>query len=439
MDPATAIGLISAIGEIVHAIYAYGTAVKEASKEIARLRSELFGLKAALEQIASDIHGQFSQLSLNDSVEPSAQAASGQNLGSTADSSALHLSRSDTLYSQSTDRTLVNDGTTQSDFSPFLSPILNSEETARTFEDAKKLLDELAKALGSQPRTRVGRIVQRAAWPLKKAETDRIADHLERLKTYFILAVTSDNLSVCRQVYWEVRALRRDVEDQAMQTDLQALRRDAADWLSPVEPYIFQSRLISNRLKGTGEWFVRGHLVPWLSGDKVGREQLIWLKGKPGSGKSTLFSAFKETKEGSGSQFQTAELPALERLLIDTCRQLPRLILLLDALNESAQANQTIRLVFAILGKLQNVQALITSTEETNILGRRELVTIKSVNMNTDPVYSDIKAYIDVCESTIPVLQRSPKTLRNDVKAELLSRSDGSYDRLIVILEKFTR
>jgi hypothetical protein len=55
MDPASVVGVIGVVGQVISAIYAYGDAVLDYKSEVARLRSELFGMQPALTQIEQDL------------------------------------------------------------------------------------------------------------------------------------------------------------------------------------------------------------------------------------------------------------------------------------------------------------------------------------------------------------------------------------------------
>lgn len=51
MDPVSAFGLVSQIADLLLRTYEYGKAVRDAHQDMARLYSELLGLKGALEQL----------------------------------------------------------------------------------------------------------------------------------------------------------------------------------------------------------------------------------------------------------------------------------------------------------------------------------------------------------------------------------------------------
>ena len=481
MDPVTVLSLVTAIGSVLKASYEYSSTFKDAPAEIARLRSELFGLKAAFEHIASNLSDDFSDLSLNEAGQSQTGKGSDDENVTTLKDASTSLYRNQSLQSIGSEQTLVASTIQAPASSSSRTSMLETEETLKTLEDARRLLYELDRAFGPPPASRTGRLIQRATWPFKKAETTQIADHLEKIKTYFVLATTSDSLNVCRQVYWEIRAMRRDAEDQTRQAELRALRGAVSKWLSPVEPFVFQSRLISNRQTGTGLWFLKHQFKDWTQ--NAGGSSVLWLRGKPGSGKSTLFSACVETlnntqdhikspppeqaffycsanevgsqlpvnvlgsfvaqicnkrpefwpvfedyyqlmMQKSGSQQKTAVASDLEGMLTDVCQKLPRVAFLLDAPNESPEAQEILQSIFNVANAAGNVQLLVTSTEE---LDMSALSSFNLVNMDAESIRLDIGAYVETCLQTIPNLRRLPEKLRTDVKTELMKRSEGSF------------
>ena len=219
MDPASAIQLVAAVTDIIKLIYSYGKAVKEARLEIARLRSELFGLKAALEHVAWSIDDDLGKLSISGGSpeyevnlsEQIKRLPKRRRLDELADQGSIKSFN--TNATEDSNLTLVETESLSAESSSLLSPMLKTDETARTFRDAEDLIRELSKSLGSPILSRRGSILQRVSWPFKKSETLRIADHLERIKTYFVLVTTTDSLNICRQTYREICALRRDFEE----------------------------------------------------------------------------------------------------------------------------------------------------------------------------------------------------------------------------------
>ena len=153
MDPVSVIGCAAAIQQLLNCVYQgyqYGKGVYEAKKEINQLCSELLGLKAALEHIELN-------LGLNRSLE----------LGASEDAQRILSS---------------------SNFStPEFHEMLSSTQT---------ILKELLARLDVKPTSRLAASMQKLRWPLVKDDIKVYIDRLERSKSWFIFATTSDNVYV---------------------------------------------------------------------------------------------------------------------------------------------------------------------------------------------------------------------------------------------------
>ena len=149
MDPvsicATIAGLAVAIEQIVAAIYQYGKGVKDSRKEISQLCSELFALKGALEHVRLNL----------------------QDAGASSTSAPASL----------------------------FSPIIGTKEFINMLDTTKSALADLSRRL-EKPHGRVTIALNRLTWPLKKDDIRNETQRLDRLKLYFILATTTDNLCV---------------------------------------------------------------------------------------------------------------------------------------------------------------------------------------------------------------------------------------------------
>jgi hypothetical protein len=138
-DPLSIAGLILAIGGVVQILVNYGSDAKDARKDIQSLTTELFALKGVLEHIE---------------------------------------------YQQ---RAFSADPTSPK------SVKYDSQEFSRMLESAKELLESLRKSL-KPAQSHFGQSVQRMAWPLKKDDVQKQIARIERVKTWLIVVMTTDNL-----------------------------------------------------------------------------------------------------------------------------------------------------------------------------------------------------------------------------------------------------
>lgn len=145
MDPVSIIGLTAAIQQILTAIYKFGHGVREAKREINLLCSELLAFRAALDHV---------QLNLQ------------------------HDEKIQLDYVQGAQKELA----TSNLFIPEFHEMIQS---------AQALLSELFTRLEKSDRLQL--MLRRLTWPLKKDDVNTFITHLERLKTFFIMATTTDN------------------------------------------------------------------------------------------------------------------------------------------------------------------------------------------------------------------------------------------------------
>ncbi|KAE9376195.1 hypothetical protein N431DRAFT_404374 [Stipitochalara longipes BDJ] len=83
-------------------------------------------------------------------------------------------------------------------------------------------------------------------------------------------------------------ALKKSIEDKQRETS----RTKLLDWLSSIDPSENYNTALLARQAGTGDWLLQGNsdFESW----KTGRNSLLWLNGKAGSGKSVLSASIIE-------------------------------------------------------------------------------------------------------------------------------------------------
>ena len=248
MDPVSILGVTAAIQQILQAVYAYGSSVREAKTEINQLCSELLALKAALEHVY-----------LNSNVDR--LSAGMENLGLAKEAQEI-LSTSN-----------------------FVTP-----EFEQMLLTTDKIMKELLSKLQQKP-GKLNAAKRRLTWYLVKDDIKRDIDRLNRLKSFFILATTSDNTVLCRETYLKICAIDQRLqkhEDRQERKQISKLRQMVRSWLAPNDPYHFYEDAIEIYQEGTGKWFLDDVFQDWLGGDSP---PMLWLRARPGSGKTTLLSA----------------------------------------------------------------------------------------------------------------------------------------------------
>ena len=149
---ADAVSAIIAIGEIIWTLHDYATLVKEAQDEICRLSKELFALKGVLEYI--------------NSRRQMLASTNGADAGSDS-----------------------------------VKNIFSSDEFQGVLSSTILHLQNLLMTL-QQPKTRFKRAIHKLTWPLTRAEFDEHVVNLERVKSWFILSMMTDSLSVTNYSVW---------------------------------------------------------------------------------------------------------------------------------------------------------------------------------------------------------------------------------------------
>ncbi|KAH9956096.1 hypothetical protein BC827DRAFT_1386158, partial [Russula dissimulans] len=92
----------------------------------------------------------------------------------------------------------------------------------------------------------------------------------------------------------DIRRTLVDMQKVASNMDIKSrdkLQEKARRWLSPPDPSINHNTARNTHHEGSAKWFIRGNT---FQGWKTGTGSLLWIYGKPGSGKSILSSSVIE-------------------------------------------------------------------------------------------------------------------------------------------------
>ena len=166
-------------------MYSYGVQVKGARRDIQDLSNELFGLIGALEHLKVQQQTQEEHES-NPLRPPQYSDVVDEDQKSNAKDQRGSIKKS------------------------------HQENTARVLQQTVEFLQELQKKL-KVPETRLGAAVQRLKWPLRESEVRDHLNRLERVKTYFVLSLVTDDLEGSRKTANEIAALRTLLENVSLQ------------------------------------------------------------------------------------------------------------------------------------------------------------------------------------------------------------------------------
>ncbi len=439
MDPlsvaASLSGLVLAITQLTSAIYNYGKEVKGAKAEISQLCSDLFALKGALEHM---------RLNLETSID-------------------------------------IDDDEKQT-----IAPSTSLVRTAE-FNDMLSTTDTFIKSLSKSFNKSSGwrqALKTSLAWPLKKDEIQNELQRLERIKSYFVLANTTDNLELTKQVYIKVHSIASAVDGQQQQQKRKAeekFRQSVIEWLAPYNPTALYRAALSSKQPGTGKWFIDGPLRNWLSDHSS--EQVLLLRGKSGTGKTTLISAsYDKTNTldsdsdhratayffcsftdlssqepvnlfGSllvqlcsfepnlwaavdhhfpGKQRQSSSTPIqlnlveIQALFEQTCKALPNVLIFIDAVNESKQPALILSTLWKLIQSLPHLRVVLSSTEELFASPLDSpMPSHRTIRMTPNMVDEDIRDYVESWLAHHDRLRSLPPRLKHDIRSKLVSESNG--------------
>ncbi|KAF2181157.1 hypothetical protein K469DRAFT_638799 [Zopfia rhizophila CBS 207.26] len=436
-DPVSISGLLIAIAQAIAAIRSYGSTVKDAKDDIKSLSEELFALKGLLEHLSAH-----NSEELSDIIRPRQY---------------------------------------------------DKQQLASVIESATSFITHLSRKL-ERPQDRTGRIAQTLKWPLKKDEVDKHIDRLSRVKSWLTLVLMTDNFELTKDLYAEVQALSTALRSsESLQrerfhlTDGKLLR-----YYSPVMPFERHNQALEAHLPGTGDWFVQGplkDLINYASLDNM----VLWLNGRSGMGKSTLFSLAVEctcSSPGIDKEFgfayfycsfddastqkprnllgsiaaQLAQIhpEILDELEFDLKRRRPnlynteptiqeleavivrassyfqRIFLFIDAVNESQYSDDILLSICTLLNSSTNLRFLLTSVSDVSDLIQSSGVHTMEVYMDSRIVGQDIEMVIDARLAGDRNLRGLRPQLKKEIREVVKSRADGMFRYVQLTLDQLS-
>lgn len=217
------------VSNIISSLINYAKAVQEAKSEMRKLSEELFALKGILEHLSlSEMPGDFPKRQQTDPAGP-----------------------------------------------------FNREVMARVLQTTSEFLQSLLKDLET-PATKFKRLKQKLEWPFTQDQVNVHLAQLERVKSWLILVLTSDHLSVEREMQQDMRSLANSLRDDLRirnQERMEMLNRELFQWLAPVSSANMHLRASKGQRVRTGKWFIEGHLKKWMT-RKSDNERILFLVGK---------------------------------------------------------------------------------------------------------------------------------------------------------------
>ncbi|KAJ5509434.1 hypothetical protein N7527_011577 [Penicillium freii] len=423
MDPISITGLVIEVSHVLSSLIKYAKTVQTAKSEVRKLSEELFALKGILEHLAAQI---------NDPPKWE-----------------------------------------ESETSPFDRDVM-----ARILHTTNEFLQSLLMDLKTAE-TKFKRLKQALKWPFTQTEVNEHLIRLERVKSWLILVLIADHKSVDREMQHEIRdlanTLKEDLRIRAQERN-QFANRELLRWIAPVNPRSSHLRASKRNRNGTGRWFVDGHLKTFLDQDE---NRAFFLFGKSGTGKTTLFAQVADELTSMVSQGQSMclayfyctisdfgsqnarnvlgslvaqlsgiipsildeirsvynkgpknqahrfpiELSVLEAAILKSASEKTKIVLLVDAINESHDMQLLETSLLRLASLSTNIRVLITTTSAINSI-KHPNASVLNISGKSR---GDIGTFIKYRLETDDTLRTLTPEFQADIEFALLHNADGSF------------
>ncbi|KKY18449.1 putative ankyrin repeat protein [Phaeomoniella chlamydospora] len=344
MDPASVLSLVTAISQIIKVLYKVGTGIKDAAKEIDQLSSELFALKGAFEHVASNLEVR--------------QDMSCQDLDA------------DTA---------------------FTTPLLQTDDSAKMMAKANEIIRDLHRYLTPSGSSKFSGAMDQIRWVLRKDELQEYSRRLERIKSYFLLVTTSNNLEISRQILVQVATMGKILQDNQdhLVRDEQQRQRKTILFSSTIERTtnhlkhteasamaffycsIFDdaSQELTNILGSLIEQLCQRHPRFW----SIVHDKYIALTSKNAS--------------------KRLDVEQSQHILLRIIRELDTVFLMIDAVNESKNPDQVVHVLSHLTSECINLRVLVSSTQDVQVnLPHPDYPYV--VQMDSVSIQRDVDAYV---------------------------------------------
>ncbi|CAI7663745.1 unnamed protein product [Penicillium glandicola] len=423
MDPISITGLVIEVSHVLSSLIRYAKTVQNAKSEVRKLSEELFALRGILEHLAAQM----------DEI-PKWQ---------------------------------------ESETSSFDHDVM-----ARVLQTTNEFLQSLLMDLETSE-TKFKRLKQTLKWPFTQKQVSEHLIRLERVKSWLILVLIADHNSVDQEMQHEIRdltnTLKEDLQIRARERN-QLANRELLQWIAPVSPENSHLRASKRHRIGTGRWFVDGHLKTFLNQDE---NRALFLLGKSGTGKTTLFAQAADELTYMASQSQSMclayfyctisdfasqnsrnvlgslvaqlsstvpsildeiwtvyekgpknqahrfpiELSVLEAAIIKSASEKTKVILLVDAINESHDMQLLETSLLRLASLSTNIRVLITTTSAVSST-KHHNASILNIGGKSR---GDIGAFIKYRLETDDTLRTLTPEFQAEIEFTLLRNADGSF------------
>ncbi|KAG0131109.1 hypothetical protein HOY82DRAFT_485560, partial [Tuber indicum] len=342
-------------------------------------------------------------------------------------------------------------------------------------EQCRKLIEGILKDLKKYDVASRRRGAWRLCWPLKEKTTKEWCERLERHKSLFEVAMSVDEVFWIHDVNLRNISFHSSIPDfgrhQTLLIPLGNKQKRIRDWISPADPQ--SNHLVARKLcqYGTGRWFTEGkEFRDWLGGGK----SFLWLHGIPGAGKTILSSTviehisakpgsilayfycdFKQVSKQSAtsligsiiwqisnqellmsqdvedyfsekSQDGPPKLSGLLNLLRHLLRRIPKLAIVVDALDECGDSLQPAMLeTLRELSGLSNINLLVVSRDHLSI--KLHFEGLPSLGIQKEDVMKDLELYISHEIEQYGKLKRLSVSIKHEIIGTLVNGAQGMF------------
>ncbi|KAL9609937.1 MAG: hypothetical protein Q9167_005333 [Letrouitia subvulpina] len=370
--------------EVASLLYSYGKQVKGARRDIQNLSNELFGLIGALEHLKIQQEHNAAQDAESSQPPPYQEMEIDDNT-------------SKTNYGKES----ISDSNTQP---PNMASVLK-----QTIEFLRELQQSLL-----EPKGRLNAAIHLMKWPLRESEVQRHLDRLERVKTYLVLSLVTDEVDQSRKMANEIHALRTLVQDTSFKQ--QAIDLPAIGELLATHEGLYDFAYFYCSFSQDESLHTHNVLGSILA--------QICTQSDPLYGEIRAKHATASKK--SSSKPAKLDVDDLVDLIIRQARYRQRLHLVIDGINECSDPYNLLQALEKILISASGVQLLISSINEKGIekcvnhMPKTYEVTILPKNIRHDVsllVYSALENH--------PRLRALPQDLKSDISVKLTNGAEG--------------
>ncbi|KAL5325365.1 hypothetical protein ACEPPN_006490 [Leptodophora sp. 'Broadleaf-Isolate-01'] len=350
--------------------------------------------------------------------------------------------------------------------------------------DLRRLVAQLELGEGESKMRQFG--LRALKWPFSSKDIDKRLQIINEHKATFTLALTSDNLQVLCYDGPRLGDGLADIQIEQRTLVMGEKQQKIRHWLSSPDPSSNHNAACKARQATTGEWFLKSdEFEEW----KMTPRSFLWLYGIPGCGKSVLCSTaleavksqykssptvaiahfyfdFNDTEKQRHDKFthslveqlawQSAKALACLESLYSRCRdgkqqptqdaleaalqqmldEFGETFLILDALDECKEREELLLLLenFTSWGA-GNLHVLATSRRERDIEETLESLTTSEICLQSALVDNDIRTYLSERLQNDPKLNRWPANVRGEIKDTLMEGAQGMFRWVVCQLD----